>query len=93
MSSGIKLRSHGDHKFIESPSGNKITASKLEVGKTYLHHNQLFLRKIIRIMDKEVQYQDLPIQMYGACSKAHFAVTCPYEATDEEIEFILFGKK
>lgn len=93
MSSGLKLKSNGVHQFIESPSGTKITASKLEIGKTYLNRNKIFLRKIINIVDKNVQYLDEPVNWYGTCSKTHFATACPHEATEEEIEFILSQNK
>lgn len=82
----LKLRYHDGTPFIESPSGKKITASKLEVGKTYLHQNFHFLRMIVALNETLVFYTEEfgP----GYCSKTHFATICPYEATDEEIEFL-----
>jgi hypothetical protein len=87
---GIKLSSRGG---IESPSGKKITASTIEQGKTYLNKNHIFLREVLGIIGNNVQYYDQPIEGYGLCSKQHFAATCPNEATQAEIDFIMSQKK
>lgn len=85
----IKLKNWCGHESIYSPSGVKITASKLERGKKYLQTNKIFIREILNIVNKEVEYIQHPIKIIGVCSTQHFATTCPNEATQDEINFIL----
>lgn len=82
-----------DGRRIQEPSGKKVTASILEVGKTYLHQNHHFLRTIHDIILDLVLYRQVGVEYpfewyFQRCSAAHFAKICPNEATDEEIEYI-----
>lgn len=82
----IKLESRGNAAHIIAPSGNHSTVNTLELGKTYLHRNMIFLRKVVEIKDGHVYYEQL--HHVGYCSKQHFVKLCPHEATEEEIEFL-----
>lgn len=84
----INLRYNNNYAFIDSPSGEKITASKLERGKKYLQKNKIFIREILSLTHNEVCYIQHPLNIVGVCSKQHFSTTCPNEATSDEIEFI-----
>ena len=83
----IKTRKHYEHEFIDNPSWKRVTASKLEEWKCYLHYNLGWYRKIMSIEWKDVLYKDFTGHP-NICTKAHFAHTCQYEATQEEIEFL-----
>lgn len=90
MDEKIKLHFNGEHALLSAPSGKKITASQLEENKCYLHNNLLFVRMIISIVGDTVYYSD----EYGPgkCSRHHFASLCRYEATEEELAFLLNGE-
>lgn len=88
----IKLQKWDKHEFISEASGKKVTAGILEVGKSYLHKNRSWLRKIISFEEgTHVIYSEMwPTHNYpGYCSKTHFVTKCPTEATEEEIKFLL----
>ncbi len=83
----IQLQSNGDYKSIVKASGKRITTSMLEIGKTYLHQNHIFLRTITEFSGKSHVYYT-QFNRVGYCSKQHFAKLCPNEATKDEIEFL-----
>ena len=83
---GIKLKNNGSYHYIVSPSGKRITAKRLEVGKTYLHQDLRSLRTITEMTSTHVYYEQR--HRLGCCSHQHFAALCPHEATEEEIQFL-----
>lgn len=84
----IKLQSNGTYASIEFPSGKRMTAGMLEIGKTYLHQNKIFLRTITEFSEDNTHLYYTQFNRVGHCSKQHFAKLCPNEATEDEIAFL-----
>lgn len=80
----IKLESllSGNYK-IAKPSGKKITAKDLRVGRYYYQPEQYKYRFIIKIDHNGILYNDGIGVAY--CSPQHFVKKCPHEATPEEV--------
>ena len=81
---GIVLTQEGDR--IAKASGPKITASRLEIGKTYLRTDLWRYRTILSIFENQVYYIDAVGP--GNCSKSHFVTLCKTEATSAECKFL-----
>jgi hypothetical protein len=63
----------------------RITASKLQTGETYLNDGLSRYRRILEIeTDGYVTYESDLSYVWG-CSSAHFARKCPYVATKEDV--------
>jgi hypothetical protein len=69
----------------------RIRISTLKEGGYYLQRSGFFVRKIDRIIGKDVFWHDYVGT--GKCTKATFAKNCIYEATPEEVEERLTKKE
>lgn len=83
---------------IKESSGPRVTATKLQVGHSYLYRELYKYRTIIQIDDTtgHIGYREQADYWYpiiGSCSSAYFVQACPHEATMEEKEFIDSGEQ
>lgn len=81
------IQTNETKNLITRPSGKYATATKLKVGGVYLYKGLYKYRKILTINGNDVVYID-DWGHLGQCSKQHFVSKCPYEATDDEVEFL-----
>ena len=74
---------------ISRAMGKKITASLLEVGKSYLNESLYMYRTILTIdyEYKKVGYKN-DLGSYGFCGTGLFAQRFPFEITEAEKEII-----
>jgi len=66
----------------------RITASKLKVGGTYLNERMYMYRRILEIEGNNYVLYKNDLGNVRGCSKSHFARKHPYLALQEDIERI-----